>query len=98
MTLQLTLQRKLYALAALSLAFLSIVGGAGFIAVTSLADAATALQGDGQAMRLQMEADMAHDALRADVLAAVLASQQVDTAKEKEVRDDLAKHADGFRE
>jgi methyl-accepting chemotaxis protein len=50
------------------------------------------------ALRNQMEADMMHDALRADVLAALHAVAIKNPAAGGEVRTDLAEHAKHFRE
>src|SRR5262245_60446233 len=50
------------------------------------------------ALRNHMEGDMMHDALRADVLNALLTAARKDGDGEKEVRADLADHAKNFRE
>ncbi|VVO52255.1 hypothetical protein PS865_00347 [Pseudomonas fluorescens] len=50
------------------------------------------------ALRNHMEADMMHDALRADVYSAMLVGLGKSTATATEVRDSLAEHAGHFRE
>ena len=53
------------------------------------------------ALKNQMQADMMHDALRADVLAALLAGQKPEaerTEDAKRIVDDLKEHAGTFRE
>ena len=49
------------------------------------------------ALRNHLECDMMHDALRADVLAALRAGAQKDGAESKAVRDDIEEHAKIFR-
>jgi methyl-accepting chemotaxis protein len=49
------------------------------------------------ALRHHLEADMMHDALRADVLAALQAAQQKQPDQQDAVRQDLAEHVDLFR-
>jgi len=49
-------------------------------------------------MRNHLEADMMHDALRADVLAALLAGSGNSTGTAAEVRESLAEHAGRFRQ
>jgi methyl-accepting chemotaxis protein len=49
------------------------------------------------ALRNHLEADMMHDALRADVLAALQAAQQGHPEQQKSVQHELAEHVDLFR-
>ena len=49
------------------------------------------------ALRNHLEADMMHDALRADVLAALQAAQQGQADQQNSVKQDLAEHVDLFR-
>ncbi|HET7796185.1 MAG TPA: methyl-accepting chemotaxis protein, partial [Rhizobacter sp.] len=94
--MQLTIQRKLLAMSLLGLVFVGAVGATGFYAATSLARSADDIGNTGSALKSQMQADMAHDALRADVLAAGLASEKNDPAEQKAVRADLAEHSEMF--
>ena len=98
MNLKLTIQRKLFLLSLIGLGFVLAVGGAGYLATTRLAGAAEDNVNRSLALKRQMSADQAHDALRADVLAALLAAEKKDAADEKEVRADLAEHSKLFRE
>ena len=49
------------------------------------------------ALRSHLEADMMHDALRADVLAALHAAQQGSPEQRQAVQQDLAEHVELFR-
>ena len=91
-----TISRKLLALCTTAFLFLVAVGAAGFLAATTLTRATQQILGDGAALKHQMQADMAHDALRADVLAALqLAAGDVQGAKA--VKADVDQHAQQFR-
>ena len=98
MNLNLTIKGKLYALSLLGLAFVVVVGATGFVSTGRLMATGEDISGNASALRNQMQADMAHDALRADVLAAILAGEKKDAADEKAVKDDLASHSKQFRE
>ncbi|WP_253261815.1 hypothetical protein [Ramlibacter montanisoli] len=77
MKIQWTIGRKLFGLSVVALAFLAIVGGTGWLAAASqLSTTSEHLLEAQEAIRLQMEADMAHDAVRADVYGALLAGQK----------------------
>jgi len=52
---------------------------------------------DGSALHHQMTADMMHDALRSDVLAALLAAKSQKTDEEAAIKKDLAEHAELLR-
>ena len=56
------------------------------------------LQVTTQSLRNQMEADMIHDALRADVLSVLNAVATKDTAAQEAARKDLAEHSKHFRD
>ena len=98
MTLHLTIERKLMALGLLGLAFVLALGGTGYDAASRLAASATRLSVGGSALKNQLQADMAHDALRADVLAALLAGAKASADEQKAIRADLDEHAAGFRD
>ncbi|MEY4563105.1 MAG: hypothetical protein RLZZ618_2382 [Pseudomonadota bacterium] len=98
MKLQLTIQRKLFALSFLGLGFVVAVGATGYVAASRLATSAEMIADGGSALKSQLQADMAHDALRADVLSALLASEKNDAATQKAVKDDLEEHAKLFRD
>ncbi len=99
MSMHLTIQQKLLAFSALGVAFVAAVGTGGWIATRGLAAASERITATGKALKVEMDADQDHDALRADVMAALLAGSaaQPDAAAEKAVRADLAEHAAGIR-
>src|ERR1700712_5059831 len=98
MNVKFTIQRKLFAMNLLGLAFVLALGAIGYAAATRLDGSARHIVEGGSALRTQLQADMAHDALRGDVLSALLAGEKKDADDEKAVRADLAEHAKGFRE
>ena len=77
--LNLTIQRKLFALSLIG--FVIAVGATGFFAARRLARAAEHIANGGSALKSQLQADQAHDALRSDVLAALLAGDKKDAAE-----------------
>jgi methyl-accepting chemotaxis protein len=95
--MHLTIKRRLLLSNLVTLAFVSLVGVVGYLAVHVLDVSMDAISTNSAAMKDQLQADQAHDALRADVLAARLASQNNDPAEVKEVRADTAEHIALFR-
>ena len=93
-----TIQIKLLALSGLALLFVCAVGATGYVAATRLTGSAGKIVDTGAALMTQMTADQDHDALRADVLAALLASEKKDEAEQKAVREDLETHSKDLRE
>jgi methyl-accepting chemotaxis protein len=98
MAFKVTIGNRLLALCLLGLGFVVAVGAAGYVASQRLAGAAEDISVSGSALKNQMQADMAHDALRADVLAALLAGLNKSADEEKAIRADLKEHADSFNE
>jgi len=98
MPVRLTTAQRLLGAALVTIASVATAGVVGFWMVETLDDNGAESARAASAIRLQMQADMAHDALRGDVLAAMLGGMAKDAAKEKEVRDDLAEHGGRFRE
>jgi methyl-accepting chemotaxis protein len=78
--------------AALILSLVSFIGN------HQVADAVRANQVSLNALRNHMEADMMHDALRADVLAAMLVGLGKSPTSAQEARSSLEEHAGHFRE
>jgi methyl-accepting chemotaxis protein len=100
MKFQLTISRKLLGLSSVALCFVLAVGITGYVAATSLTAATQDILQDGAALRNQMQADMAHDALRADVLTALQVGLQDSEAARRQqeaVRADLQTHSEQFR-
>ncbi len=87
--------KQLLALGMAGVVFTGAVSVVGFIQTGRLAVSSDRIRDTGSILRNQMDADMMHDALRADVLAARLASSEED---KKSARDDLEDHAKRFRD
>ena len=84
-----------------SLAIFALSGGAagvGIWSASTLTDDATEVTRSAQVLRNHMQADMMHDALRADVLAAILAANPAAGIAVEEVKADLREHEASFRE
>ncbi|MEP6503786.1 MAG: methyl-accepting chemotaxis protein, partial [Betaproteobacteria bacterium] len=96
--MKLTIQNKLLAMSGLGLVFVCAVGATGYVAATRLSSATGKVVDTGSALMIQMSADQDHDALRADVLAALLAGEKKDEAEAKAVRAELATHTSDLRE
>ena len=97
MKIRWTLGRKLFGLAALGAFGTVIVAGVGEIGLRSARRGVDALMVTTRAQRLQMDADMMHDALRADVLATVLGTATRDTALVRDGQDSFKEHTTRFR-
>ncbi|MBP2307849.1 HAMP domain-containing protein [Azospirillum melinis] len=94
----LTLSRKM-SLLPLSFALaLLVVGSVAVSALSSVDGANRQVLITGEALSNHQAGDMMHDALRADVLAALLTGPDGAEAERDEVRKDLKEHADTFRE
>ena len=91
-----TIRQRMLAWNVTAIAFVVMVGGIGELAVGQLDGAMDAITGNGSAIRHQMQADQAHDALRADVLAALLAGD-ADTAARDAARREGKDEAERVR-
>jgi methyl-accepting chemotaxis protein len=98
MNITMTVGKKLAALGLLGAVLVATVGFGGFWGITSIDRAMDDIVVNSQALRGHLEADMMHDALRADVLAALLAAQRSDALAHAQVQKDVAQHAALFRE
>ncbi|RZA28151.1 MAG: hypothetical protein EOP92_40185, partial [Lysobacteraceae bacterium] len=78
-----------------TLLFCGVVGLIGYLSVASLDRSMDAISVNGAALREQMQADMMHDALRGDVLAALLAASPEEHAA---ARRDADEHAASFKQ
>src|SRR5918999_680925 len=93
--MQLTIRTRLFLLVALMLALVGVLGANAHLALSATgADLATVVR-TGGALRNHLEGDMMHDALRADVLAALLAESP---SEWKSVNAGRADHSRHFRE
>ena len=91
-----TIGRKLYLLCGLGMLVAVLVGAAGYWGIVRLQDETAHLVETSSVLRNHMEADMMHDALRGDVIAALLASD-VSEAERGQVLVDVREHADRFK-
>ena len=91
--MNLTIKKRLLLSNLTSLGFVVIVGLIGYYAVGKLDNAMDAISINGTAIKAQLQADQAHDALRSDVLAAVLAGTNADADGQKQAAADAREHA-----
>jgi methyl-accepting chemotaxis protein len=94
---RLSIKLRLLASNLAAIAFVALVGCIGYLAVTHLDEAMDAITSNGAAMKSQMAADQVHDALRADVLAALLAGADGSAEERDAVKRDTAEHIALFR-
>jgi hypothetical protein len=78
---------------AMSVGSLLILGGIGYWAVNQLDNSTHDLATASKALRASMQADMMHDALRADAFAVVLAEDKSDIAGLKTAETDIQEHS-----
>ena len=81
----------------LGLAGAIVAGGVGAIGMMSTAALSTSIGGlveSGQALQLSQQADMMHDAIRADAQQALLGAMEKNAATIEEADKDLREHAD----
>ena len=88
--MKLTIKHQLRLSYFVTLLFCGVVGLIGYLSVQSLDRSMDAVSVNGAALRDQMQADMMHDALRADVLAALMAASPEEHAA---ARGDADEHA-----
>ncbi|HEX2116699.1 MAG TPA: methyl-accepting chemotaxis protein [Alphaproteobacteria bacterium] len=93
----LTIKQKSIVLGATILGLTLLVGGTGWWGTqefqADMHESTTA----AAALRNQVEADMMHDALRADVLAAIVASERDASAQREKIQADLREHIDTMK-
>jgi methyl-accepting chemotaxis protein len=88
---------KVLSLTAASVVLLLSLGGAAWYQFNEVVANSGRLSLGNQMLRAQMDADMMHDALRGDVLAALRASGQKDAKAYQQVVVDTREHAGRFR-
>jgi methyl-accepting chemotaxis protein len=98
MSSSLTLRRQLVGFSFAGLACVLAVAGVGLATMGTLVSGNDKLATSGTAVRAQMQADMMHDALRGDVLAALLAGASQAADKRKGIQNDLDEHVNAFKE
>ncbi len=89
---------KVSSLTILALTLLLGVGGWAYRQFTSVTQDTAMVSVANEAMRKHMEADMMHDALRSDVLAALRAADRRDAASLTNTGADLEEHTKRFKE
>jgi methyl-accepting chemotaxis protein len=95
--MNLNIRRRLMALSLMGTFFVAFVGAVGHVELGNMADAAAEGARAEHALRAQLEADMMHDALRADVLRAVLGGVKGQADEVSAVQKDAAEHVQEFR-
>jgi methyl-accepting chemotaxis protein len=96
--MKLTIRTKLFAIALVGIATTMSAGLVGQQAAANLAASGHEAMELGEAQYRFMTCDMMHDAIRADVLAALLGGTTGDKESAAGVRKDLQDHATAFRE
>ncbi len=89
---------KLLALSVCGLVFTVLAGGTGYWAAKGLGQAKDEIALNSAALYNQQKADMMHDGMRADVLAAMLAGVNKQTDKEPELLKDSLEHTKIFND
>jgi len=87
---------KLASFAGISLTIL--IGVIAFWSLAAMDGAAKKMSITASALRNHLEADMMHDALRGDVLAALLAADQDRADQQSKVQGEMREHATRFRQ
>ena len=95
--MNLSIKKKLLFSNLANLLFVALVGVIGYGAVQTLNRSMDAIESNGTAIKNQLQADQAHDALRADVLAAFLASARQDSKEMQQVSQDTQEHMELLR-
>jgi len=92
------ISQRLLLAGAVSIAASIIAGGTGLIGMNVAGDSTDRVTMIAESIRHHMEGDMMHDALRGDVLLALRASAAGDAAELDAVNQEVADHANAFRE
>ena len=90
------LRTQIFALGLVGLFMTALVGGTGLLNANQLSLAFDNSINMGLALQKSQEADMMHDAIRGDVLLALLSSQTQDAAGLAEAQKDLIEHSESF--
>jgi methyl-accepting chemotaxis protein len=92
-----SLRQKLFGLSALGALVTLGVGWTGYAGLTQVMTAADTLAVNSRAQRDQMRADMMHDAIRSDALAALRAIKNRDAQAQQKIVSELEEHGKTFR-
>lgn len=96
--MKLTIKARLLLANVATLAFVAIVGAIGYAAVELLDAAMDGVTTNGSVIKDQLQADMAHDALRSDVLSALMAAAQGNAAEVQAARKEAAERVTLFND
>lgn len=88
---------KVFSLALIALVLIATVGGLAWRELKTTSTSVAELSRTQVILQRHMEADMMHDALRGDVLRALLAAGQKNTEEIAAVKKDIGEHAENFR-
>jgi methyl-accepting chemotaxis protein len=91
------LRTQILALGVVGLIMTALVGGTGLLNANQLSKAFDNSINMGLALQKSQEADMMHDAIRGDVLLALLSGQSQDAAGLAEAQKDLVEHSATFK-
>lgn len=94
-TMRISLQTKLYALGIAGLLISVFIGSYGYRSIMKVGGHIEDILNHNGTLRNQTDADMMHDALRSDVLAAILARS---SQERQDVKSDFEEHAKRFRD
>ena len=98
MNIALSVRKRLIGFAAASLIFVTIIAGTAFWVLSQLTAAMSDIVLTSTALRTEMQADMMHDALRADVFAALHAGRSGDETGKRAVMTDIGDHAKSLKD
>ena len=95
-----SLQSRLNLLVRVAIALLMVIGAVGIFNTYRQTQAGEELVTDSKVLRAQMQADMLHDTIRADVLNAMrlAADKEASDADKQAVVTDLREHSQSFKE
>ena len=98
MAIRLSIGTRFYVVSGLSALLLAVTAGVGFWAAGEQKAQLAGVVVTSTALRNHMEADMMHDALRADVISALRDGMSGDAAARQGVEADLSEHVTNFHD
>ncbi len=94
----LTLKQKLVGMGVIGIVLALWLGVVGYLGIGKIDSSVDRIVVAASALKNHLSADMMHDALRSDVLAAITFADSRDQEKKNEILNDLAEHSKLFRE
>ena len=92
-----SIQQKIFATSVVTVVMLVLISVVSYLGISRQTAELGGVVITSSALRSHLEADMMHDALRADVLAGLRAGRDGTDASRQEVLTDLAEHVENFR-